>query len=128
MHAEGPIVSYGLDKLHCDIRSAVSCRMRAAPGPVDPCHAPVGCQRSMEHVQISWDVVLIRVAGRLAMPSEEGVVLVVCDYVHGYLTVELKPLRAFPPMIQHDLGRHVPAVSATALLGVLVVGLNEAVG
>lgn len=82
----------------------------------------------MEHVQICRYVVLVRVARGLAIFSEERIILVFCNYICRQFTVELEPLRAFPPLIQHDLGGHAPAIATATLSGVLIVRLDKAVG
>lgn len=63
----------------------------------------------------------IRVAGRLTKFSEEVVVFGVRDYMNGYIAVQLKPLRPFPPVSEMNMREHAPAVSATPVAGRLIV-------
>jgi hypothetical protein len=86
------IVPDGLDELHIDVSSTISCWMRASSRPINPCDGPVGVERPMEQMKIGWYVMLIRVARRSAVLPEYGVVLVVRYNTHSQFTVQFKPL------------------------------------
>lgn len=82
----------------------------------------------MEHVQEGWNVMLIWVASRLTVFSEEGKILGVRDYIHSKKTIEFKPLRAFTPVSKLNMRKHAATVATAAIAGGIIVGFNKAVG
>lgn len=75
----------------------------------------------MEHVQVCWNIVFIRVASRLTEFTEEIVVKGVRDYMNCKFTIKFEPLRTFPPMSKMDMRKHMPAISATAITGRVII-------
>jgi len=71
---------------------------------------------------------LIWVAGRLTVFSEEGIIFGVRDYIHSQRTIEFKPLRAFPPVFELNMRKHTATVATAAITGGIIVGFNKAVG
>lgn len=71
---------------------------------------------------------LIWVACRLTVFSEEGIIFGVRDYIHSQRTIEFKPLRPFTPVSELNMRKHTATVATAAIAGGIVVGFNKAVG
>lgn len=63
----------------------------------------------------------IRVASRLTIFTEEGIILGVRDYINSQSTVEFKPLRPFPPVLELNMRKHTSAVAATPVTGRVII-------
>lgn len=75
IRTEGPIAPDRPYEIRRYVSFLETRRVRGPEGPVDPSDTPVRVLRSMEHVQVGWDVVLVGVTSRLAELPEKGVVL-----------------------------------------------------
>ncbi|WVZ67978.1 LOW QUALITY PROTEIN: hypothetical protein U9M48_016979, partial [Paspalum notatum var. saurae] len=115
------------DELRRGVPRAVRHRVGAARGPVDVRHGAVRVARAVPQAHVRLHVVLVGVARRPAVPPEQRVVPGVRQDAGGHVAAELEPLRPLAPLPQRDVRRHAPAVPLAAPLGVLVVGLHEAV-
>lgn len=82
----------------------------------------------MEHVEEGWNVMFIRVASRLTVFSEQGIIIGVGDNINSESTVEFKPLRAFPPVSKLNMRKHVATVATTAIASRFIIGFNKAEG
>ena len=93
---------------------AVLARMGAPFGPVHNSHTPPGHFLSELDEQHGGDVMLVHVTDRLAEISELGVILHIRDNVHCQLSVHVKPLRSFSPLVDADLWEHSLVVPTPA--------------
>jgi len=82
----------------------------------------------MEHVEEGRDVMFIRVASRLTVFAEKGVIFGVGDNINSERTVEFKPLRALAPVSKMNMRKHVATVATAAITSRFIIRFNKAEG
>lgn len=111
----------------CNILSTKSRRMWTAEWPIYPSYSAVGVEGGVKYVEVSRNVVLVRVAWRVAILSEKVIVLEVWYDLNGQTTVELEPLWPFPPLVNPNAGCHPSAISTTAIARGIIIWLHKTV-